>query len=52
LADAVEKVVTNNKEFAEDTRKVLMQTPFFARGAEGLRLMQAQENLINSVSGK
>ena len=52
FVDAVEKVVTTNTEYAEDINKTLVQSPFFARGEEGIKLMSEQENIVNSVDLK
>jgi tripartite-type tricarboxylate transporter receptor subunit TctC len=52
MADAVEKVVTTNPEYAEDIKKTLVQSPFFARGEQAQKLMDAQEATVNSVNLK
>ncbi len=49
FADAGEKVVTTDKGYAEDIRKTLVQSPFFARGADAVTLMEQQEEIVKSA---
>lgn len=49
FADAVEKIVTTNPEYAEDIKKTLVQSPFFARGEAAIKLMEEQEQIVKSV---
>ena len=46
---AVEKVATTNKDYAAEIAKAFFQKPLFKKGAEGMKEMEAQEKLVNSV---
>ena len=46
---AVEKVATTNQEYAAEISKSFLQKPYFKKGDEAVKVMEATEKLVNSV---